>query len=64
MNLNTVFATVYCELMEPGEGKIDFSLVDSLIKKARLNKMRLVLLWFGAWKNCMSCYALQLLDLS
>src|SRR5215467_10016330 len=57
MNLNTVFAPVYWELMEPIEGRFDFSLVDSLIKNARLNKMRLVLLWFGTWKNSMSCYA-------
>ncbi len=56
MNLNTVFAPVYWELMEPSKGQFDFSLVDSLIKNARLNKMRLVLLWFGAWKNSMSCY--------
>src|SRR5689334_1140595 len=56
MNLNTVFAPVYWELMEPTEGRFDFSLVDSLIKNARLNKMKLVLLWFGSWKNSMSCY--------
>lgn len=57
MNLNTVIAPVYWELMEPAEGQFDFSLVDSLIKNARLNKMKLVLLWFGSWKNSMSCYA-------
>src|SRR5215204_3349659 len=57
MNLNTVIAPVYWELMEPVEGKFDFSLVDSLIKNARLFNMKLVLLWFGAWKNSMSCYA-------
>jgi len=57
MNLNTVFAPVYWELMEPAKGRFDFSLIDSLIKNARLNKIRLVLLWFGAWKNSMSCYA-------
>ena len=57
MNLNTVFAPVYWELMEPLIGRFDFSLVDTLIKNARVNKMRLVLLWFGAWKNSMSCYA-------
>src|SRR5262245_23258437 len=44
MNLNTVFAPVYWELMEPTEGRFDFSLVDSLVKNARLNKIRLVLL--------------------
>jgi len=57
MNLNTVIAPVYWELIEPAEGKFDFSLLDSLGKNARLNKMKLVLLWFGSWKNSMSCYA-------
>ena len=56
MNLNTVIAPVYWELMEPVESKFDFSLVDSLITNARLFNMKLVLLWFGAWKNSMSCY--------
>jgi beta-galactosidase GanA len=57
MNLNTVIAPVYWELMEPLEGQFNFSLIDSLIKNARLFNMKLVLLWFGAWKNSMSCYA-------
>lgn len=57
MNLNTVIVPVYWELMEPVEGKFDFSLVDTLLKNARLFNMKLVLLWFGAWKNSMSCYA-------
>jgi beta-galactosidase GanA len=57
MHLNTVIAPVYWELTEPTEGHFDFSLVDSLIKNARLNQMKLVLLWFGSWKNSMSCYA-------
>ena len=57
MNLNTVIAPVYWEIMEPVEGKFVFSLLDTLIKNARLFNMKLVLLWFGAWKNSMSCYA-------
>ncbi|OUJ74635.1 GH35 family beta-galactosidase [Hymenobacter crusticola] len=57
MNLNTVIAPVYWELMEPTEGKFDFTLVDDLVRDARKNNMKLVLLWFGAWKNSMSCYA-------
>lgn len=57
MNLNTVIAPVYWELIEPVEGKFNFSSVDTLLKNARLNKMKLVLLWFGVWKNSMSCYA-------
>ena len=51
MNLNTVIAPVYWELMEPIEGKFDFSVIDSLQKNARLFNMKLVLLWFGAWKK-------------
>jgi beta-galactosidase GanA len=57
MNLNTVISPGYWELMEPVEGKFDFLLLDSLIHNARTYKMKIVLLWFGAWKNSMSCYA-------
>lgn len=57
MHLNTVLTPVYWELIEPEEGKFDFTLVDSIIYQARNNGMHLVLLWFGAWKNSMSCYA-------
>lgn len=57
MNLNTVLAPVYWELIEPEEGKFDFRLVEDIINDARRNNMKLVFLWFGAWKNSMSCYA-------
>ena len=56
MHLNTLVSPVYWELLEPQEGKFDFTLVDELIKNARINRIKLVLLWFGTWKNSMSCY--------
>ena len=55
-NLNTVLATVSWELMEPEEGRFDFSLVDGLIQDARRYNLRLILLWFGSWKNGKSTY--------
>jgi beta-galactosidase GanA len=57
MNLNTVLAPVYWELVEPEEGRFDFTTVDGLLEDARAHDMRLVLLWFGTWKNSMSSYA-------
>jgi len=57
LNMNTVLAPVYWELVEPEEGRFDFSTLDRLVADARRNGMRLVLLWFGSWKNSMSCYA-------
>ncbi|MEJ0060107.1 MAG: DUF5597 domain-containing protein [Terricaulis sp.] len=57
LHLNTVLAPVYWELIEPQEGSYDFSSVDGLLRNARAHDMRLVLLWFGSWKNSMSTYA-------
>ncbi len=57
MNLNMVVSPVYWNLLEPEEGRFDFSTIDGLLKDARANQMRLTLLWFGSWKNSMSCYA-------
>lgn len=56
MHMNTVLAPVYWELMEPREGVFDFQSVETLILAARERGLRLVLLWFGTWKNSMSCY--------
>ncbi len=56
MHLNTVLTPVYWELIEPQEGKFDFRSVDVLITNARKHNVRLVLLWFGSWKNSMSSY--------
>src|SRR3954467_11557830 len=54
LNLNTVLATVAWEQIEPAEGQFAFTLVDGLIQAARQHGLRLILLWFGSWKNGMS----------
>ncbi len=56
MHLNTVLAAITWELMEPQEGKYDFTLVDSVLAGARKNHLKVVLLWFGTWKNSFSHY--------
>ncbi len=50
-NANTLEIPVAWEQLEPVEGQFDFSYVDTLLAQARQNKVRLVLLWFGTWKN-------------
>lgn len=57
MNLNTILVPAYWDLIEREEGKFDFTLIDSIIKTSRKNNLKVILLWFGAWKNSMSCYA-------
>lgn len=56
MGLNTVLVPAYWDLIEPEKGKFDFSLIDTVISDARSNDLKVVFLWFGAWKNSMSCY--------
>ncbi|MEO7494957.1 MAG: DUF5597 domain-containing protein [Massilia sp.] len=56
IGLNTVLAPVEWDQIEPREGHYDFTILDGMLKQARANQKRLVLLWFGAWKNSMSTY--------
>jgi beta-galactosidase GanA len=56
-NANTLEIPVAWEQIEATEGKFDFSYVDTLVAEARKNKVRLVLLWFGTWKNTGANYA-------
>jgi beta-galactosidase GanA len=51
IHANTVEIPVAWEQVEPQEGRFDFSWVDTLLAQARQNRVRLVLLWFGTWKN-------------
>lgn len=55
-NLNSVIAAVSWELVEPTEGRFDFTLVDSTIAGARAANLKLILIWFASWKNGGSIY--------
>lgn len=56
LGLNTVLAPVSWELIEPEEGHFDMTTVENILSEARKNELKVVVLWFGAWKNSMSCY--------
>ena len=55
-HLNTILTVVSWDLVEPEEGKFDFSVVDDQLKLARENNLRLIFLWMGSWKNGLSHY--------
>lgn len=57
LNLNTVLLSVAWETIESEENVYDFSLVQELLEQAVQEKIRLVVLWFGLWKNGESYYA-------
>jgi hypothetical protein len=56
MNVNTVLLPITWQQFEPVEGEFDYTLVDSHIKSAYENGLRIVFLWFGSWKNGQSHY--------
>jgi hypothetical protein len=51
LHVNTVEAPVYWEQFEPRQGQYDHTVIDALLAGARQHHVRLVLLWFGTWKN-------------
>lgn len=55
--LNTVFAVISWELLEPQEGRFDYTILDNAICGARKAGLKLGILWFGSWKNGESMYA-------
>lgn len=57
LNCNALLIPVYWNAIEKQEKKFDFNMVKRLIMEARTNRVKLVLLWFGSWKNSLSTYA-------
>jgi hypothetical protein len=51
LHVNTLETPVYWEQFEPQPGRYDYTLIDALLAGARQHNLRLVLLWFGTWKN-------------
>jgi beta-galactosidase GanA len=51
LHANTVEMPVYWEQFEPKPGRFDYTVLDTLLASAREHHVRLVLLWFGTWKN-------------
>jgi beta-galactosidase GanA len=56
LHANTVEIPVYWEQLEAQPGVFDYSVVDTVLRQAREHRVRLVLLWFGTWKNGSSHY--------
>lgn len=48
---NTLLCGVGWEQIEPTEGNFSFERLDACVQRAREEGLRLVLLWFGAFKN-------------
>jgi len=57
LHANTVEVPISWEQIEAKEGTFDFSFLDTLLVQARAQRVHLVLLWFGTWKNNSPSYA-------
>lgn len=55
-SVNTLLGAVSWEDIEPKDGEFNFIQVDGVQRGARQNSMRLVLIWFGTYKNDLSSY--------
>ena len=56
VHANTVEVPIAWQQVEPVEGRFDLSFLQSLLDQARAHDMRVVLLWFGTWKNTSFAY--------
>jgi len=51
LQVNTLEIPIYWEQFEPRPGQFDYTVIDTILTQARAHRVRLVLLWFGTWKN-------------
>ena len=51
IHANTVEIPIQWQTVEPTEGRFDFSVADGLVTGAREHGLRLILAWFGGFKN-------------
>lgn len=56
-HFNTVIASCSWDVIEREPDKYDFTSVDHVIRHARENGLKVVLIWFASWKNGNSTYA-------
>lgn len=56
LGVNTVIFPIAWENIEEEQGTFDFSLLKGLVDQARKQNVKIVLLWFGLWKNGESFY--------
>lgn len=59
LHLNTLIFPVYWEQIEEEEGKFSFEIMDGILEAVREKGLRIILLWFGLWKNALSTYVPQ-----
>jgi beta-galactosidase GanA len=56
VHANTVEIPIAWEQVEPVEGRYDLSFLQAILDQARAHDKRVVLLWFGTWKNTSPAY--------
>jgi hypothetical protein len=57
MGCNAAALLLYWKEIEPAPGQWDFRMLDHRIEQARASGLRIVLVWFGAYKNACLNYA-------